>query len=1143
MKYIQLIKQLLSTVKGQYYLGLLLVLIVWFLLPHIKINDSYPFSSMSARIVMLFILGIVLFFKQILSFIQTHKDKSFSVIAEKTRIAIRAIGRMFKLSWGYGKSVATETKYKISRDKRKRKIRKLPWYLVLGGPQSGKKSVIKNTGLSFVRPEHFGEEAVNYINQFPDFEWWFSEKSVLIDPMTYDAEADMSSWKRFVKLLKRERKNKPLSGIILPFSMIDLMQYSNQARQDFIQSISLYIREIYSTFKSLVPVYFVFTKCDLVEGFLEFFNDMSKEELRQVWGMTFPIQNCNDLQSIQTQFHQKYADLVGQLNKRIMWSMSSEKSPRGRELIHAFPQQMQLLEKPIQHFIVELFGAVRYHQALQVRGVYFTSCNQNSGDVQDFVLQALSKKYQFSPPQFQRMARHGECYFMHSLFYNVILPESQVLGDSERAKKIRRISYNGFLAACPVVILLTATGMYAGYNENKANLKLINQHIDYYQTSLSNIKENDDSLYSVLPAINQIHEAQQLYTNSGDWGLHFLYETDSIKGSISDAQQRALHSLFLPRIAAQIESRLNKNISDQNLLYATLKGYLAFSDTSHTGRDAIKVPMEHAWNNEFLSYPDTRDQLRYYLGVALQKPVEKLPLDEPLVSRIRGELEQIIPSQRAYGLLTLRASVSNLPNLIITTAVGSDFDKIFTIGDQANTIPALYTRSGYKEVFLPNYEKISEEVARDNNDIGLKNNSDETQTADQINHIIQRTYNQRYQASWDNALSSITVKAFSNLNDAVNSLNLLVSHNSPLIKLLNVVYDNTSPVTHDKVQVASTFSGVNEFTRGDSGDVSWNKISDDLKNVRDYLVKLQQASNQNEMAFNQAKAAMQGAKSPIQALSFDAQKTDPIVRTWLNAIANNCWAIVAKGAREYINDAWKNNIDDTYRQNIRGRYPINRDADSQIAIQDFNTFFGNGGELELFFNQYIQPFINTDKSSWIQYNVNGHSIGLPDQTVHIFERAKIIRDEFFSHGAKTTSFSFTVKPLTLTANASSIQFTVGGQSIVYSHGPQQVNDVSWPMPFNNQDSSIVITGFDSNQYSKSASGPWSLYRIFDYGVLKPTDDNGTYVFDINFDHYTASYEITGADNINIFRLAALKGFSLPDLIAPDNSSEVAHDKH
>ncbi|PIN82671.1 hypothetical protein COV61_05315, partial [Candidatus Micrarchaeota archaeon CG11_big_fil_rev_8_21_14_0_20_47_5] len=129
------------------------------------------------------------------------------------------------------------------------------------------------------------------------------------------------------------------------------------------------------------------------------------------------------------------------------------------------------------------------------------------------------------------------------------------------------------------------------------------------------------------------------------------------------------------------------------------------------------------------------DQLRYYLGVALQKPVEKLPLDEPLVSRIRGELEQIIPSQRAYGLLTLRASVSNLPNLIITTAVGSDFDKIFTIGDQANTIPALYTRSGYKEVFLPNYEKISEEVARDNNDIGLKNNSDETQTADQINHI------------------------------------------------------------------------------------------------------------------------------------------------------------------------------------------------------------------------------------------------------------------------------------------------------------------------------------------------------------------------------------------------------------------------
>ena len=38
-----------------------------------------------------------------------------------------------------------------------------------------------------------------------------------------------------------------------------------------------------------IPVYVLFTKADLIAGFVEFFDDFGREEREQVWGMTFPL--------------------------------------------------------------------------------------------------------------------------------------------------------------------------------------------------------------------------------------------------------------------------------------------------------------------------------------------------------------------------------------------------------------------------------------------------------------------------------------------------------------------------------------------------------------------------------------------------------------------------------------------------------------------------------------------------------------------------------------------------------------------------------------------------------------------------------------------------------------------------------------
>ena len=1130
--------QMISKIPGKFKVNFIVIavifVLIWFVLPRLAIGGTYPFAGVGMRILMLCIAIAAYELRFVVNIFQKYKAKTFPIMIEGIKKVLRLLKVGGKNSWQYSKDNLGNLSDKIKKDQKRRRLRRLPWYLVLGAPNAGKKSVMKNFGIHFSRPEHFGEEAVNYINQFPDYEWWFSEQAVFIDAMGAESESSNSTWKKFLKLLRRERKNKPLNGVLLVFNLSDLVLYSNKARQDFIQDICAYIRDIHQKFKSLVPVYVVFNKCDLVEGFMEFFNDLSKEELRQVWGMSLPLENCNDLQFVQQFFDREYNSLITQLRKRVMWALDTERSIRGRELINAFPQQMQLLKRPIENFIAELFGSTRYRNALQFRGIYFTSCDQQEGEPYDFVLQAMSKKFQLVPPKFERPTRLGESYFLRTLFFDIMMAEAHMLGDSERSKRIRRIAYRGLLLSCPVIVVFSSVGMYAGYKENKTNLKQINQYIQYYNEALTNVKQGDDSLLSTLSILDPLNNANLLYHAKHTWGLHFLYESRTISNTINGALQRTLHSEFLPRIAAQIENNLNQNISSQNLLYATLKGYLAFSASNNTPQFSIKAPIEYGWNDALKTQQDTLNKFKYYLNVALKKPVEKLPLDNALINRVRGQLEQIIPSQRAYGLLTLRSSVSNRADMFPNLISGTNFNQVFEEDNPKLAIPALYTVAGFQEVFLKQYESISKEVAEDNRDIGLVNESNISQNSGQIRDVMQKNYNNNYIQSWDSALSNIKVKPFQNLNETINVLNLLISKESPLPKLLDVVYDNTAPISHDKIQVTGHYEALNNYSKHASSGVSWSETVKTLTSLRDYLVTLQQSANQNQACFDAALALMQGKdKNPIQQLSEQANKSPKPVKRWLKTISSNAWKIIVQGAHAQMNDAWKNDIMSNYDKGIRDRFPLNRHSRSDIAMADFNTFFSNGGALETYFNKYIKPFLNTDKSSWVQYQMNGHSIELPESRIKIFENAKAIRDDYFAHGSKQASFNFSIEPLSLNSNASSVQLVVGPNHIGYSHGPRNVSSISWPMPFNAEKTSLYITTFNDDQYGYSASGPWALFKIFNHGLLKSSRDDGTYLFYVNFHGYSASYRITGTGDIGIFKLTHLNGFKLPNIIAPN----------
>lgn len=1117
--------------------AVILLIIVWFVLPYIPVSGVYPFAAKGVRFAItgLLLVGVGIWYG--IGFVQKHQTKSFAVVKtvfERIWTRVRTFGRT---GWQYSREYYNDMHDRIKSDRKRRRLKRLPWYLMIGTPQSGKKSFVQNSGLFFQRPEHIGEEATNYIEQFPDFDWWFTQQGILVDVMTNQAEKDTNEWKKFIKLLKRERRNRPFNGVVLTLSLSELLMMSNKERQDFIQVISLYIRDIYSQFKAFVPVYIVFNKCDLIDGFMEFFESLSKEELGQVWGMTLPITDCNDLQSVMGFFNREYTALVQQLRKRVMWAFDAEKTMRGRELVNGFPQQMNLFRKPIQNFIAELFGATRYQRAVQLRGIYFTSFTQGQGVAQDFLLQAMSKKFQLVPPQFQRPQRVGESYFVRGLFYEVFLPEANLLGNSERRKKIQKVLYRSTLLGCPLFVVALGVGMHEGYVTNKQNLDAINQYITYYQQDTDKIKKGDASVTNTLPALNQLQRARMLYTENSSWTAHLLWASNHIKNTVIDAEQRALHSIFLPRIAAQLEGELKGNIKNQNIVYADLKGYLAFSAADYTNQYALSAPMEYHWDQDFASHPEISSQLKHYLHVALDASIEKLPLDETLIGRIRGQLAQVIPSERAYGLLSLRANVGDDADIFMPSVAGNDFDQVFYEDNPKLVISSLYTKGAYKHVFLEQYETIAEEVAEDNRDIGLSTANDASGTKSSLEASLQTSYNQRYLATWHAALGNVHVKPFTSLNDAVNVLDILISQNSPMQRILSTIYDNTSGVNHGTVDIESHFKAVNGYTENAGWGESWHDTTKVLTQLRDYLVKLQESSNQDAASFKVAQAVIEGkAANPMKQLTDLASKSPEPVKRWLMSLANNFWQIIIRGAHNNMNAAWNNQIVPTYNNGMRGRFPFSPTAYSSVTMDSFNKLLSYNGELEKYFNTYIKPFVNTENDTWTLYDQHGLTIEIPQSHLDMFKRARIIRQEFFPDGASKAQLNVTIKPLTLDKRATGIEFVVGPQTLNYSHGPQNETSVTWPLPFNSSDSRIVITTFNSDQYAHSASGAWSLFRMFHYGVFTAGSDDGTYLFNLNFRGHTASFQVTGPSNINVFSLKDMSGFALPETIAPTTTA-------
>src|SRR5436190_1252344 len=170
-------------------------------------------------------------------------------------------------------------------------IYKLPWYVIIGESGSGKTEAIRHSGIDF--PPGLQDELQGSGGTI-NMDWWFTNRGIILDTagsMIFDEAraAETPEWREFLRLLKKARPHCPVNGLFLVLSVESLIRDSADKISQKASVLAQQLDLIQRTLDVRFPVYLLVTKCDLLTGFREFFDNIDDPLLQhQIFGWSNP---------------------------------------------------------------------------------------------------------------------------------------------------------------------------------------------------------------------------------------------------------------------------------------------------------------------------------------------------------------------------------------------------------------------------------------------------------------------------------------------------------------------------------------------------------------------------------------------------------------------------------------------------------------------------------------------------------------------------------------------------------------------------------------------------------------------------------------------------------------------------------------
>ncbi|OCX58213.1 type VI secretion protein [Thioclava sp. SK-1] len=728
----------------------------------------------------------------------------------------------------------------------------LPWYIIIGPPGAGKTTALANSGIEFPGLDSLKDHAQGF-GGTRNCDWWFAEDAVLIDTagryttQDSDAQADQASWHAFLDLLKKGRPDQPINGVMLAFSVEDMMNATEDTLAAHAQTVRDRLAEIHDVLKIDFPVYVLFTKADLIAGFREYFSSFSQSRRKLVWGTTFQTRDraAQTWQNVPAEFD----GLVARLSDEVIDRMSEEPDGISRVAIFGLPGQMAMLRDTMSDFLRRVFEPTRYKTNAILRGFYFTSGTQEGTPI-DQVLGAMSRNSD-SGAAFQPafMSGKGKSYFLHDLLTKVIFAERDWVGFDRKAIARRSILRSVALSAIGVVTLALMAAFGFSFWQNASLLRAAEvdavTYADHARNEIARPVIEDTNPSLIMPHLQAL---RQMTAGYGDprrpslWEDFGLSRYTELHLAADRAYSDGLERMLRPRMILQMENDIPQLIANDDTagVYRALKVYLLLGGQGEgAGSDddaAITTYFDTIWRQEFDTPGqfDERDQITAHLAAMLELDGDRTPIisiDPEIVSRAREAIVNLPLAQQAYASIQDRAATSGVPDFNLNDRISGAVAQVFETTDGAPlaqvTVPGLYTFEGYWGYFLQELTEARDRLREDQWVLGEAAGrvNYETQLSS-LERELHRMYRLDFAQAWRDMLSRLAVARMSADPPQYEALAALSSPvASPMLELVEAVDEETRLTRlYDEIDALTPEQLASGSLSGDLGSTLFQRI-------------------------------------------------------------------------------------------------------------------------------------------------------------------------------------------------------------------------------------------------------------------------------------------------------------------------------
>jgi type VI secretion system protein ImpL len=358
----------------------------------------------------------------------------------------------------------------------------LPWYIIIGPPGSGKTTALRASGLQF--PYARGGK-VKGVGGTRNCDWWLTNEAIILDTAGRwsTQDDDHEEWLAFLDLLRKTRPGKPVNGILLAVSLLDL-EGGEEEMAALAKALRDRLDEVTGRLDMVVPVYLLVTKSDLVPGFVEMFGDLRDKERGQIWGVSLPLMASPDERAdILSEQLQELFEVAGQ---RSFTRMCEERRVDARFKINEFSQQLEAFGRNLSVLVTDLFAENVYQDAPILRGVYFTSGTQEGRPI-DRIMQNMAAAFGVSSRAPAAVAlTKPKSYFLRDVFTNVVFPDQAA---AVRSTRVMHKERNRKILLTAVALALAAGFLFLpirSYSTNSGYAKEASRAIEKLASSRSN---------------------------------------------------------------------------------------------------------------------------------------------------------------------------------------------------------------------------------------------------------------------------------------------------------------------------------------------------------------------------------------------------------------------------------------------------------------------------------------------------------------------------------------------------------------------------------------------------------------------------------------------------------------------------------